>query len=172
MNKQQGSNDSPLLHLTQWKQRIIEMMIQDDELMKLVAYPVTDWARRPNVPMKDRIALVDDQLLKIMYNDDVVVEKKTFISLGISGFVPQESFRQFSYLNVMGYIYFYVLTDRDIMRTDSGIRQDEIVGRLQRIFQGKDFGLGSMQLGSYNELWTQNNKFGGAVIGYQVMAPK
>lgn len=158
-----------LMMITEWKQKIMEVLCMDDELAKLLGYNSTDALSRKSLTENQKLDLVNKNIYGIRYVPDVVQEQKSFISLGLSGFVPQESFRQFSQRYVMGYIYFYILVDTQIMQIDEGYRQDLILSRVYDLFQDRDyFGIGKVQEGNMTELWEQNNKLGGYTLMFKV----
>lgn len=167
--RQLHSPTSSLMRITDWKQKIMENLCMDDELSKLLEYNSTDALSRKPLNENQKLDLVNKNIFGIRYVPEVVEEQKSFISLGLSGFVPQESFRQFSERYVMGYIYFYILCDTQIMQIDEGYRQDLILARVYDLFQDKDyFGVGKIQEGNMTELWEQNNKLGGYVLMFKV----
>lgn len=162
-----------IMMITQWKQKIMDMLINDPELTKLLAYNSRDALSRRDLTEDERYDLVDKNVLGTRYLPSVVKDQKSIIGIGISGFVPQESWRQFSDKMIMGYVYFYILVDNEIMQTDTGYRQDLILARVYDLFQDSNFfGLGSLQEGNLTELWEQNNKFGGYTLMMRVVDTK
>ena len=166
---------SSVRKITQWKQRIIEAIAMDDEIAKLLWYNTPDALSRPALTEDQKYELADSssdhrRIYPTRYTPNVVMDQKSFIGLGISGFVPQESYQSFSQRYTMGYLYFYILVDNKIMDIDEGQRQDEILARVYDIFQDeKGFGFGTVQEGDLTEAWDQNNKFGGYVLMMRVV---
>lgn len=154
---------------SEWKEKIMEVLAMDDELAKLLHYPSNDVLAREPLNEDQKLDLVNKNIFGVRYIPEVVEEQKSFISIGMSGFVPQESFRQFSQRYVMGYIYFYILVDSQIMKTDSGYRQDLILSRVYDLFQDElFFGYGKIQIGNMTELWEHDSKLGGYTLMFRV----
>lgn len=162
-----------LLNFTKWKQEAIAKLLEDDELMKLMFYSTPDCLSKKQVSDDDREGLVYSQIYPFKFVDQIVDKKKSYISMGMSNFVPQEGFRQFSDDYIQGYFYFYILVDRDIINTNTGCRTDLIAARVYEIFQEqKVFGMGEARLEACVELWQQNNDFGGYSLGFRVVDMK
>lgn len=151
------------------KMKIIDTLISDMELCKLLRYGSTDVLSRPDLTEDERYALVDNAVYGYRYIPDVVKEQKSFVSMELANFVPQEGFRQFSDDYVMGYVIFYILVDQSIMKTDSGYRQDLIQGRVYDLFQENiGFGIGELRMEVLQPLWAHDNKFGGYTVSFGI----
>ncbi|MCC4466845.1 hypothetical protein [Limosilactobacillus reuteri] len=168
---------SSIMMITEWKQRMMEAIAMDDTIAKLLKYNSTDALSRPDLSEDEKMALAtfdpennERRIYPTRYTPSVVMDQQSFIGLGISGFVPQESWRQFSEKYVMGYLYFYILVDNSIMEIDEGQRQDLLLQRIYDLFQDSDeYGMGHIQEGNLTELWEQNNKFGGYSLMMRVI---
>lgn len=168
---------SSIMMITEWKQRMMESIAMDDDISKLLYYNTPDALSRPPLTEDQKIQLVSydpdsdrRRIYPTRYTPNVVMDQRSFIGLGISGFVPQESWRQFSEKYVMGYLYFYILVDNSIMEIDEGQRQDLLLQRIYDLFQDSyDYGMGHIQEGNLTELWEQNNKFGGYALMMRVI---
>lgn len=162
-----------LANFTQWKQEAMDKLLKDDVLMKLMCYPTEDCLVRPNVTQQQRKDLIYKQIYPYKFADQIAEKKMSYISLGMSNFVPQEGFRQFSDDYMQGYLYFYILVDRGILKTKTGVRSDLILDRVYRIFQGQQiFGMGEARVEAMVENWQQNNDFGGYTLGFRVVDMK
>lgn len=161
------------MRFTEWKQRAMELLLEDEELVKLLSYDTQDAQSRP-LPDEEKVDdLINSRIFGYRYNPVPVSETGSFIGMGLSNFVPQEGYRQFSDDYLMGYLYFYILVDTEIMRIDNGYRQDQILDRIYEIFQeNRDFGIGELRMESCVELWQHNNKFGGYTVGFRIVAMK
>lgn len=163
-------NNNTIKNITKWKQYILEKIIEDDELCKLLTYNSEDCLDLPAPTGEARHMLINNQVYGYRYIPTVAKEANSWISMSISNFVPQESFRQFSDDYLMGFLYFYILVDTAIMSTDTGYRQDLIASRIYEIFQGeKTFGVGEARMETMIENWEHNNKFGGYTLGFKVV---
>ena len=164
------SPNGSIMQITRWKQKMMEVLCQDDQISKLLNYNTGDALTQNPLSEDQKYDLVNKKIFGVRYNPDVVQEQSSFITLGISGFVPEESFRQFSQRLVMGYLYFNILVDHSLMHIDEGYRQDLLLQRVYDLFQGSDFfGMGELQEGNLTELWEQNNKYGGYVLMFKVV---
>lgn len=155
-----------LSFLTKWKQDAIEVMLNDDELMKLMYYDTEDWNMKPAPTMDQREELINTQIYKYRFIDSGGMKKKSYVSMGVSGMVPLEEYQVFSNKYLEGYFYFYVLCERDIMNTNAGVRSDLIAERLYHLFEGTEFGTGKIRMESFIEFWSDNNTHGGYTIGF------
>jgi hypothetical protein len=162
-----------IMKIGEWKQRAMELLLADDELVKLLKYDTPDALLKDNLTEEERFELIDKSIIGHRYNPKPVSEQKSFITMGLSNWVPQESFRQFSDDYIMGYFYFYILVDVQIMKTDTGYRHDLILSRIYDIFQeSRFFGMGELKMETCIDLWEQNNSFGGYTVGFKIMEVK
>lgn len=145
-------------------------LIDDEEICKLIHYTTPDCLDLPNVSEEEKYELINSNIYGYRYIPNTAEKSESWISMSISGFVPQEGYRQFSDDYLMGYIYFYILVDTAIMSTDTGYRQDLIASRINSIFQGdRELGIGEIRLEHMVENWEHNNKFGGYILGYRTV---
>lgn len=157
-------------NFTKWKQEAIQMLLEDDELMKLLCYSTEDCLAKPAPTEDEREALIYKQIYPYRFIDEISENKMSYISMGMSNFVPQEGFRQFSDDYIQGYFYFHILVDRSIIKTDTGCRNDLILSRVYDIFQEKRvIGMGECRMETMLELWQQNGSYGGYTIGFRVV---
>lgn len=162
-----------VMKFTEWKQKAIDMIISDEKLTKLLKYDTPDALFKPVVSTEEAEALVNKRVFGYRYNAETVKETISFIGMGLANFVPQEGFRQFSDDYIMGYMYFYILVDTEIMQTETGYRQDLILDRIYEIFSDSNgFGMGTLRLETCLELWQHNNKFGGYTVGFRIVEMK
>ena len=159
---------------TVWKQKIMEKIVMDDELSKLLNYNTSNCLSKHSLTEDEKYKLINKSVYGYRYVPDVAEEQKSYISIGLSNFVPQEGFRQFSDDYIQGYLYLYILVDTAIMETDTGYRNDLILSRLYDIFQGdkNSIGIGELRMEVCTELWQHNNKFGGYTLGFRVISMK
>lgn len=168
-SRKKRANNNAIENITKWKQLILEKIVYDDELSKLLKYNTPDALALPELTDEQRYSLINDNVKGYRYIPTIAQDAQSWLSISTSRFVPQEGFRQFSDEYLMGYIFFYILVDTAIMETETGYRQDLIAGRLNYIFQeSKEVGIGELRLESFIENWEHNNKFGGYIMGYQV----
>ncbi|KRL91690.1 hypothetical protein FC43_GL001112 [Limosilactobacillus ingluviei DSM 15946] len=103
----------------------------------------------------------------------MMMDQQSFVGLSVSGFVPQEAFAPYRTVAdkyVMGYLYFWILVDNQIMDCDEGQRQDLLLEKIYDKFQDADnYGMGRLSVDDLQEVWEQNNKFGGYVLVMKVI---
>lgn len=166
---------SSVMRITEWKQKMMSMICEDDDITRLLYYKSPDALSRPKLTEEQIYELIDKDSEKrciypTRYREDVIMDQMSFIGLSVANFIPQESWRQFSQRYSMGYLYFYILVDTAIMDVEEGQRQDLILQRIYDIFQGSnEFGMGTIKEGNLTELWDQNNKFGGWTLMIKVI---
>lgn len=168
--RKKRSNNNSIKNITSWKQSILEQIINDDELAKLLIYHTPDALSLPEPTREQRESLVNSCVMGYRFIPETAEDAKSWISLSTSRFAPQEGFRQFSDDYLMGFIFFYILVDTAVMETETGYRQDLIAERIHYIFQeSRDFGMGELRLESFVENWEHNNKFGGYTMGFRTV---
>lgn len=172
--EQRDKNRGGVVEFTKWKQDVLGILINDDELSKLLKYNQPDCLSMPSLTEDEKDDLIDTHVFGYRYIPEVAENQSSYISLGLSNFVPQEGFRQFSDDYVQGYLYFYILVDTAIMTTDTGYRNDLILGRVYELFQEKKgiIGMGELRMEACTELWQQSNKFGGYTLGFRIVSMK
>lgn len=158
-----------LKNITLWKQQVFEELLSDQELMKLLYYSTSDWHSRPDLTEDEIANLNGTQVFPFKFMDNnIESDKKSFISVDIAHFVPLEEFRLFSRKYIHGYLYFYILVDKDIMLTEMGVRSDLIIARVYDLFQNARIGVGEMTMDTQTPLTTDNNHFIGYTVGFKL----
>lgn len=169
-HRRRTTKNNAIKNITKWKQTILERIVKDDELAKLLTYHSPDALALPNPTENQRYSLINDCISGYRFIPEIAEEARSWISLSTSNFVPQEGFRQFSDDYLMGFIFFYVLVDTSIMETETGYRQDLIAARIYEIFQeNKELGIGELRMESFIENWEHNNKLGGYTMGFRTV---
>lgn len=151
----------------EYKMEILDRLMSSDKISKLLRHDSADALFKPS--LEDSSELLYDRIYPFRFVPSPVENQGTWITLGLSGFRPhQEGYKIFDDY-ITGEFHFYVFTSVDLMKTDSGIRQDLIIAEIDRLFNGvKGLGMGEMKLSYVNELWLHNNKFGGYTVSYRV----
>lgn len=168
--RKRGTKNNAIKNITKWKNEILEEIVKDDELAKLLAYNTPDALALPVPTEEQRYSLINDCVSGYRFIPEIADTSRSWISLSTSNFVPQEGFRQFSDDYLMGFIFFYILVDTSIMETETGYRQDLIASRIYEIFQGsRELGIGEIRLESFIENWEHNNKLGGYTMGFRTV---
>jgi hypothetical protein len=168
LTKSTKRGQSTMEKLGEFKMEVLKRCLEDDKLTKLLFYDAEDALFKPDV---------EDSYDKLMYKKvfpyrfvpDPIQHQGTYLTLGASGFRRhQEDYTIYDDYQ-SGEIYFYFFTHVDLMRTDSGVRQDLILGEISRLFDGtRGIGMGELKLRYMNELWMHNNKFGGYSVAFTI----
>lgn len=162
-----------IMEFTAWKQEVMSRLVADDKLAKLLKYNTPNCLSLPVPTDSEREDLINTQVFGYRFIPTVAQDQKSFISLGLSNFVPQEGFRQFSDDYVQGYLYFYVLVDSALLDTETGYRNDLIIARIYDIFQeATGLGMGELRMEACTELWQHGDKFGGYTMGFKMVSMK
>ena len=170
-----------ITQISRWKQQMLETIVLDDEISKLLYYSTSDALSRPDLTEEQKYSLVDPnsemrRVYPTRYSSSVKLDQQCFIGLSVSGFVPQEAYAPYRTVAdnyVMGYLYFWILVDNKIMDCDEGQRHDLLLGRIYDKFQdATGYGMGTVQAGQLDEYWQDNNKYGGYVLMMKIIDMK
>lgn len=167
MTKQIKRGQSTMEKLGEYKMEVLNRILENEKLVKLLSYDKADALFLPRV--EDSYSLLYERVFPYRFVPSTVENQATFITLGVNGFRRhQEGFKVFDDYQA-GEIYFYFFTHVDLMRTDSGVRQDLMLAEISSMFDGtKGIGMGELKLRYVNELWLHNNKFGGYSIAFTI----
>lgn len=156
-------------NITFWKQMILDRMISDEVLAKLLYHNSQDALRRPDLTEEEKHSLYNNKVFGYRYNPKIVEEAEQYITVGISRFAPTEGFRTVSDKYISGYIFFYILVNNQNMKMETGYRQDLLADRVHSLFHGdREIGIGKLKFDSLVENWEHNNKLGGYTLGFKV----
>jgi len=146
---------------------VLGRVLESETLTKLLHYDKPDALFLPKV--EDTSSLLYDRVYPYRFVPKPIEEMGTYLTLGVNGFRRHEEGYKIYDDYQSGEIYFYMFTHVDLMRTDSGVRQDLMLGEIDNLFDGaKGFGMGELKLRYVNELWMHNNKFGGYSIAFTI----
>jgi hypothetical protein len=153
--------------LGEYKMEVLNRCLEDQKLIKLLKYDGRDATFQNDV--SDAYSLLYDRVFPYRFVPNTVENQGTYLTLGVNGFRRhQEGFKVYDDYQA-GEIYFYFFTHVDLMRTDSGVRQDLMLAEISRLFDGtKGIGMGELKLRYVNELWMHNNKFGGYSVAFTI----
>ena len=167
MTKQVKRGQSAIEKIGEYKMNILNRCLEDKELVKLLNYNDADALFKEDV--KNPYSLLHTRVFPYRFVPSPVEVQGTFLTIGMSGFRRhQETFKTYDDYQ-SGEVYFYFFTHVDLMQTDSGVRQDLILARISRIFDGTTgLGMGELKLRYVNELWIHNNKFGGYSVSFTI----
>ncbi|MFJ8247294.1 hypothetical protein [Peribacillus asahii] len=166
--KKQGK--SAIQKIPEYKMSILNRVLESEVLSKLLFYNEPKALFNPDLTEDQKQELLYSKVFPYRFVPNPIEDQDTFLTVGINGFRRnQEGFQIYDDYQA-GEIYFYVFAHVDIMRTTHGVRQDLMLGELDRIFDGStEFGMGELKLRYVNELWMHNNKFGGYSIAFTVV---
>lgn len=167
LTKQVKRGKSTMEKLGDYKLEVLNRCLEDERLTKLLKYDSDDALFRPNVDNADE--LMYDRIFPYRFVPNPIEQQGTYLTLGMSGFRRHEEGYNIYDDYQSGELYFYFFTHIDLMRTDSGVRQDLILAEISRLFDGsKGIGMGELKLRYVNELWMHNNKFGGYTVAFTI----
>lgn len=154
--------------LGEYKMEVLNRCLGSKELTKLIAHDSMDALFRADV--EDPYSLLYKRVFPYRFVPDPVENQATYLTLGVNGFRRhQEGWKIYDDYQA-GEIYFYFFTHVDLMRTDSGVRQDLMLGEISKLFDGtRGLGMGELKLRYVNELWMHNNKFGGYSVAFTLV---
>ncbi len=160
---------SAIQKLPQYKMDVLGRLLQSDTITKLLKYNTSDALFQDSLSEDEKSALMYNRIYPYRFVPKTMETQGTWITLGVNGFRRhQDGFKVFDDYQA-GEIYFYLFTHHDLMKTDSGVRQDLILGEIDKIFDGSTgLGMGELKLRYVNELWIHNNKFGGYSIAFTI----
>lgn len=167
VTKQIKRGQSTMEKLGEYKMEILNRILADDDLTKLLEYDRADALFLPSV--EDTGSLLYRRVFPYRFVPNPIEDQGTFLTLGVNGFRRhQEGFKVYDDYQA-GEIYFYFFTHVDMMRTDNGVRQDIMLARISTLFDGtRGLGMGELKLRYVNELWMHNNKFGGYSVAFTI----
>jgi len=160
---------STMQKLPEYKATVMNRIIESEVLSKLLHYNTPDALFKDDLTDEEKQALIYKHVFPFRFVPDPVINQGTFITIGANGFRRfQEGYEVFDDYQA-GEINFYFFTHMDLMRTTHGVRQDLILGELERIFDGTTgLGMGELKLRTANELWIHHNKFGGYSVSFTI----
>ena len=156
-----------LKNFTLYKQQLIDDIIKDDYLTKLLKYPREDFLSQPSLTQQEREDLIFTHIYPTRFINDIKEDRTSLISIEFAHWQPFEGYRIFSDKFIFGYIYFYLLSDINIANTNYGVRQDLMLARIYDIFEGySKLGVGEMKQETQLPLYPDNSSYGGYTIGF------
>lgn len=183
-SRYRGDINNPITHseisamgltkVTEWKQQIVGLLLQNQNLLKLLFYSTPDALSRPDISAAQAVLLVsngpDKQIYQYRHIMRLARNKKSYLSMDVSHARPYEGWRYFSQKYMSAYIYIYILCDIDVLDTDTGVRSDLIMAEVYKSIDGIDsvIGMGKMHMETGLPLWVDNNSFGGWSLGFKL----
>lgn len=128
------------------KNKILKMLYDNDDVTKCLINNNEDFILS-NIPNDfDRTSLVYSQMYPFRYIPETTINPKTFITIR-SKYNP---YKEFAYR--YNTIYFYVITHKDIVGTDNGLRYDFLIDKIDEIFSlSKEFKSSRLQFDDMDE---------------------
>lgn len=170
MIQKQKQGKSAMEKIPEYKMTILNKILESELLSKLLFHDRPDALFQPDLTEDQKQELLYSKVFPYRFVPDPIENQNTFLTLGVNGFRRnQEGFKIYDDYQA-GEIYFYLFTHVDLMKTTHGVRQDLMLGELDRIFDGNTgIGMGELKLRYVNELWMHNNKFGGYSVAFTVV---
>ena len=152
-------------NLSKNKNLILETLYGNDDIVKCLINNNSDF-KISTIPSDfDRTSLVYSQMFPFKYIPDIQSEPRTFIALK-SRYAP---YKENSYR--YNTIYFYVVTHRSIISTDSGLRYDFLIDKIDEIFNlSKEFKSSKLQFNDMDEFIVDpSGQWMGSYICYETL---
>ena len=146
-----------------------EMILQDQDLCKLIYYPDDNPLEQPNI--NGRRTILGDRLLLFTPKLPLAKEEGTYVSIRPSRFKPTKG----GYF-IVSLLCFYIYCQKDIrpiMYKDkegnikTGDRVILIMDRIEEIMNNVNFSVGKDNLYDITEIANNNATFSGYVMGYE-----
>ncbi len=155
--------------IPEYKMTIMNRLIESDKLSKLLFYNTPDALFKDSLTDEQKQELIYTHVYPFRFIPDPIEQQGTFIAVGTNAIRRhQEGFTVFDDYQ-SGEVIFYFFTHHDLMRTTHGVRQDLMLGEIERLFDGvTGLGMGELKLRTANELWMHNNKFGGYSVAFTI----
>lgn len=120
------------------KEAIMDLLLRDDYLIKLIAYDNVDedLYEMPNLTMKDKARLINDRIFKHKrFPSNKDNEDKTYLSMefGTKDYSSLDKYNRRDVLARDNYFVFYYITKESLCDTFNGDRLDEIEERIVKI---------------------------------------
>lgn len=170
MIQKQKQGKSAMQKIPEYKMTILNRILESDLLSKLLFYDESKALFQPDLTDEQKQDLLYSKVFPYRFVPNPIENQNTFLTLGVNGFRRnQEGFKIYDDYQA-GEIYFYFFTHVDLMKTTHGVRQDLMLGEIDRLFEGNTgIGMGELKLRYVNELWMHNNKFGGYSVAFTVV---
>lgn len=155
--------------ISDWKSECMARIYKDETLLKMLRYSIPDWDKAPKLTDQDKDEIMDTCVYPMGHIDKIAQKQRSYIGLDLSNWKLFEGFRRFSYKYISGILYFHVLVDINILRTNEGVRSDLIIGRLMSIFDETEFaGLGELKFETCFERKVDNASHVGYSLGFRI----
>lgn len=146
--------------LSEYKNTIIDRLLQSEELTKALKYSENDFLAQPSVD--DPSQLIYKNIFPYRFIPEANILKETFITI---------SFRKYRLVNSRfksGYIYLNVFTHRDLFQTVYGCtRVDYLLTKIDELLnQQRGIGMGKLEFNKMDEL-TVNDLYQGTYIRFK-----
>lgn len=145
---------SRLAELGEYKNTILLKLINNDNLVRAVNNPESDFLTNP---VADPSSIIYSNLFPYKFVPDIQSGEKTFITM---------MFSDFQLVNTVyksGCIWFYVFTHKNLMKTDYGIlRSDYIINQIDEVMnQSRELGIGKLQFEGMSDFSVSEDYLGG-----------
>jgi len=149
-----------LSEITDYKNTIMNRVLEDQELCKAIFYTDQGFLEQENI--EDTSDLIHKNIFPHRFIPNIIEDAKTYITLSMTNYRLVNS----SYKS--GLIAIYMFTHRDLFKTDYGYsRIDFILTKIEELMNNKrGLGIGKLEFAGLNE-YVVNEKFQGYVLSYQ-----
>ncbi len=146
--------------ITKHKTTILQKLLSDEELIKAVYYPDSNYLDKPK---PDTGLIMYRNIFPYRYVPTTTEEARAYITMSIS-------YRKSGTYFKVGSITLFVFCNQDIMTTDYGfLRVDHIISRIDTIInKSREFGIGKIELDMVDEMVVEG-KMPGMYIRYKMV---
>lgn len=142
---------------------ILERILSNQDILKLLEYNVKDWKSRPNVTNEQIKRMLDTEQISLVPRLKIVPDRKTYLRLSIGTTVPNATNHKF-FDNTFGIDIISHYDDWNLGNFET--RPLRIAGEIQAMLD--DFhldGIGTLQFVSMSPV-VYNQEFGGVSLSY------
>jgi hypothetical protein len=147
--------------LGQNKNSILMKLIENDDIVKCLTRNESNFLDPPLPSDFDRSSLIYNNIYPYKFVPTVETTAKTFITMSF-GYKPNGM----TFKN--GSIYFYIITHKDLLRTDYGVlRYDFLVNKIDEVFNSsRDLGIGKLPFYGMDDILVNDN-YSGIYLAYK-----
>jgi hypothetical protein len=128
--------------------KILQALLSNDNLMKLLYYNTSDALMKPNLTQEQKIAMIYNRIFPYSFISNTVTEEVSYINMSFRNFRQIPNSRVYQ----AGKIYFLINCHKNIWRTDFGLRPLCIMNEILETFtNSKTAGLGELRFSSSDE---------------------
>jgi hypothetical protein len=145
--------------LSDYKSTIMEALVTDDDIVKVLLFNDPDFTSKTIPDGFNRKSLIYSKVFPYLFIPDITAQQSTFITMKFGHEPFGKTFRH-------GFIYFYVITHKEIVRTNIGkLRYDYAIDKIDEIFnKSRDITIGRLEWEASDDISINKNWFGSFIL--------